>query len=209
MKRIPKPIHSSLKCPHIFRNDIEDLERILTDNLKAKDFKIATNNYEFDSVKDIPNDLEKTHELTIRTSVPYISITLSGNGANIYLPGDDLAAKGALADLLEVFKRRQRLPRYACINSLYLVSLGIFFPSVGQILDRNSFWSTVFIVVGIIFLTLLIAGLIFSLHKYSTIEFVNKTDKPGFFKRNYDRIILGIFFAILGALVALGAQKWF
>jgi hypothetical protein len=54
MKKVKKPLSQEFKLPHLFREDLEEIEKILLKDLCAKEYKLSFGDYESKRVADIP-----------------------------------------------------------------------------------------------------------------------------------------------------------
>lgn len=210
-----KEIYSShtlnFKMPHLFREDLELLEKIIKKELKPEEYKLETEEFEYQELKEISEDTEPMNKFHIQTDSPYISIDFSNYDARLYADSDDLKTIGALKKIEEIISRRERKTLWRISNLsmwsivlIYLLQLlPIMFPKIGFKL---------FFILLLTFIIMVILWLFIgfrSLNNFSLIEFAYSKSKSNFFTRNKDQIILIIFGAIIGSLVTIIFQKIF
>jgi len=199
----------NFKMPHLFREDLELLEKIIKEELKPKEYKLETEEFEYQEFKEISEDTETTSEFHIQTHSPYISIDFSNHSARLYADSDDLKTIGALKKIEEIIFRRERKTLWRISNlSMWSIVL-IYLPQLLSIMSPKIGSKLVFILL-LTFIVMVILWFFIgfrSLNNFSLIEFAYSKNKPNFFTRNKDQIILIIFGTIIGALVTIIFQK--
>src|ERR1035437_7693836 len=108
MKKKTTYLLKTFDMVHLFRDDLEKIEHILKDELKAEKFTISTSGYEYNSISEIQSDSMSTNDLVIQTSQPYVCITLEKASAQLYFAENSLAEEGAFSELSNILKDRQR-----------------------------------------------------------------------------------------------------
>lgn len=204
MKRRHKNLIKNYKMPHLFRDELEKIELILTE-ANVKGYKIVTPDFEYEKVSEIPKDIKPLFELQIISSDPYMELNFSRNSARIFVGRNDLISQGIFSKIDQILTNSQRKTRW-------------FFSQLGPFIGGASF--TLLLIglsfiktkpnIGIIFLSLSFIGIlwgIFSfridLNKFSIIEVIKRREKPSFLKRNKDQILLILLGAIIGSMITL------
>ena len=110
MKKINQLFSKKFKMPRLFRDDLIAMEEIIKDELKPREYKLETKEYEYENVELIPKDTKDTTALTIRTYLPNITIYLSGSNAEIRTyDKPDLATLGVITKISNMIEKRERL----------------------------------------------------------------------------------------------------
>lgn len=188
---------------HLYRDDLIEIENILKEQLKAKDIKLSTSEYEFSSVSEIPEDTQPTNDFKIQSYSPYVSIDLGTVSAKVYVSENSLSELGAFTEIVNVLKRRQRKFKHYFLHSsawfapsivIYSILLAAYFK------DGRSLILVPLALLGILWW---LTGFKTALGRYSTTEFTIQSASPSFFKRNKDQIILNTGFTIFGAILGI------
>jgi|SRR3989344_1813632 len=206
MKKKVLPLNQDLKMPHMFREDLENIEEIITKELSPREYKLESESFEYTSIKEISGDTGSTNHFYIKTYSPYISIDFSKSYARVYTDEDDLKTIGAFKKILAIISKRERktlwiFSKLANYLAPSLLTFTVILPRSAQISQNMSLFlvSTSLLMVWIIF------GFWTDIKKYSIIEFVNRKNKSNFFYRNKDQIgvniLVGIVFLLLGYFV--------
>ncbi len=209
MKRRIKPLQKQLRSIHIYRDDLLELERIIKSDLKSSDFKITTEDFEYDSVESIPKDTSSTNQLSIKSYEPYIYIEFERTSAKVYISEDTLQMKGAYVDIISVLNKRESKFFHYIYKIDFLLPGVAIYTIFGFILSGTLELRLVF---GVSFLLLSLFAYLGFRHDfshYSTIEFVNKSTRPNFIVRNRDQLVINTIFLILGALLGVVLTKLF
>lgn len=192
--------------PHLYRDDLLAIEAILRDELKIKKLKISTSDFEYDSIDELPKK-GFSREFTISAHDPhYVNLSLHGGLATLNIRGEGLEIKGAGLAISEIVKKRQR----GLLYHMGIFSPGMTIPLVLIFVYQAGYTNKpIFYVLSIVCLTLGVLVFFMLVRRYSLVEFVEKTDRPNFFIRNKDKLIIGLLFAVVGALVSFLLTKYF
>lgn len=221
MKKKSQSINQSFKMPHLFRDDLEDLENILKE-VSPDNYKLETQNFEYKEVKEIPENLNATSKFNIQTYSPYINIDFNHFSARLYAGEDNIKTVGAVKKLIDVISKRERKILYWSSQlSIWIAPILAVFPIqiLLQILLKttkeerklsfHNIWLPSVILLFAIAVIWWIVGYNSSLKKFSIIEFTSVKNRLTFLQRNKDQIILITFGALLGALVTVLFTKIF
>lgn len=215
MKKKTQSTSEDFKMPHLFREDLEEIENILKE-ISPREYKLESQNFEYTNIKEIPKDLDAINEFHIQAYPPYISIDFNTNGARIYAGDDDIKTMGGIKKIADIISKRERkhlwhLSRLANWFAPILIWIPVY---LVMFVDEETvkpnkiliFSSVLLSLIGIIWF---IVGFRLKLYNFSLIEFTYKKEKLNFFMRNRDRIIVGIIIAIVSVLLTLLFQKIF
>jgi len=214
MKKKARSSYKQLKMPHLYWEDLMQIEEIIKNELQPSEYKIELGDYEYDNLMEIPKDISKTNELYISAHSPYLSISFTKSSASLFAPDTDLRTVGAIAKCMEVLTRTERKVLSSSSElamwmglTLTIISLASWAKFVRN--DAFSIEAWIFAVVGVLSLIWWLFSYRNHLYTYSVIEFVRSKDRPNFFVRNKDQIILGILSAIMGACALFILERLF
>lgn len=199
--------------PHLFRGDLENIEKIIKEDLKPREYKLETRDFEYKDIEEINKDSDITNEFYIQTHSPYIHINFYKYSAEIYSGDDDIKMVGVIKKVTEIIEKRERRCLWFIFRAadvfapiIIIVSLSLVF----VIIQKKKFediWYLILIFISSIMWY--IFDFYFSFWGFSKIEFVYKKNRPSFLNKNRDQIILLVIGAVLGALVMIFFQTIF
>lgn len=216
MKKRIQTYTQKLKMPHLFREDLENIEEIIKKELNPSEYKLDLGSLEYQEIKEIPEDTNLTNEFYINTSSPYIRIDFNKYSARVFSGDDDVKTVGAVKKITDVILKNERrflwyfsqLSQWLAPIILYIFSALFYIP-----FDREAKLSKTWLITEIFIILFLviwwIAGYKNNLKKFSVIEFAYRKNKSNFFIRNKDQIIVGIIVAIVTVLLTLFFQSVF
>lgn len=193
MKQIISEYSEDLKPVKVYLDDLEKIVAILNETNQR--VEIIIGNYMLDNVEELKQIKEEVlYNMTIRVCNPYISVNLRPNNARIYISEDTTISRGILGKIKDVLIRRKR--HIAYVNLFYITSGISFITGIFLSYSYNSKYFFIWLIglaltLFLILLNCIICG------KYSIIIPKYKIDAPSFFKRNSDKIIIGIITAII------------
>src|SRR5437870_3552243 len=76
------------KMPHIYRDDLKAIEKMIRDDLKPKKYSIACEGFECEGVDDMPPTVDHTGVFVIHTYNPWMRLKFARSWAELY-SGDD------------------------------------------------------------------------------------------------------------------------
>lgn len=202
--------------PHLFREDLEGIEEVIKKELNPNGYKLDLGSFEYQEIKEIPEDTNSTNEFYIHTSSPYIRIDFNKSSARIYAGDDDIKTVGVIKKLTDIISKRERVFLWYLSNSANFFAPALFFGSIlllASTVHKEVKPSVVWYVV--VFTASLLSGLwgVIGfrgiLKKFSLIEFFYRKNKPNFFFRNKDQIMVGIIIAVISVLGTIFIQKLF
>ncbi len=196
--------------PHIYREDLEKIENLILNELKPREYKIETNEYEYEKVEQLQKDLGTAVDLHVQTYTPYLSIDFNKNSARVYSGDDDLKTMGAFDQIFSILSKKERRVLYYLSKVSVWVAPILFFAPIRALaeidkVDNPKLW----VVLGVVLVSALwwVIGFYSSLYKFSIIDFTYLKEKPNFIVRNKDQIILVVIGAIIGAIATIVFNK--
>ncbi|MBP9702832.1 hypothetical protein KBD69_04035 [Candidatus Woesebacteria bacterium] len=210
-KPIGPSFEKEFKTPCLYLDDLQEIENIFLIELKAKYYDIRTDNYKYNSFKEISTDYKGSiSELRIGSFTPDIRISLTQSSAGITCNDHELESIGAAGKIYEIIRRRERRVYWFWFERLYYLLLASpLLPYVNIFLYKWLAYAII-LLIGIIAISLFMR--LTNMYKASKIVLLYTRDKENFFSRNKDQImlvILGTIFGVLGTIVTttVGLKK--
>jgi len=214
MKEKAKRIEHKFKMPHLFLDDLETIENTIKKEFPQSKYKLETEELEFENLSEIPKNLSMTRNfyISVRNDSDlnvYFNQCCADISATYY---DDAKTFGLFNKIVEIISKRERKLLYWWLELVpFVVGLLSISTVIGfdLLVHKNKKYATfAWLAIAIVFLAFieLPVGNYIERRKFSIIEFVYKKEKPNFFKRNKDSIIIAIISAIFGSLFTLIAQ---
>jgi len=210
MKRLQKSIRKEYKMPHLFLEDIEQIESVVKE-AKPREYAIEFGGYEYAGIDEVPKNVESTTEFHIRTRDPYLSLDLSKYGATLYISSDDLGSTGLFAKVNETIKKRER--KFAWFSSQVAIWLApaLFFssiPPLEKILKEGASARSLVLASFVVALALWwYISYALGLKSFSKVEFTKKKDRIGFVRRKKDQILLSVISAVVGSVLTVFLER--
>lgn len=209
MKKLSKSISKNYKMPHLYLEDVKEIEEAIKE-AKPRIYKITIDNYEYENVAEIPRDISPVYEMDIYSYSPYISIEFRKLGATVYMGEDDLVSAGVFTKIDKVLTKAQRKLLWLPSSNMFISA--VFGVIIGQLVSRTlPIDANPFKIVPLILAVLLSIYMIFSfktaLSNYCVIEFLKRSEKKSFLEKNQDQIVLIAFGAIIGAIITVLLEK--
>lgn len=210
MKRKTKPTEKSFIMPSLFLDDLVAIEEIILTELKPTEYTVETEDYIYESVnslkeKPVINAL-KILAYTSNRLTPQLQIDFRKSSATIEAGDNDSITIGTITKLANIISKRERKFLFCLIKAIPVFVIIPFLLLIKLIPEKTD--------ISVIKLGLVIAYAVFLFlicfmgHKlqfdsYSRIKLVNSAEEKGFFIRNKDPLILGIFTTVLGTLLGV------
>lgn len=198
-----------LKAPHIYLEDLLEIENIIKNELKAKSYKLETATHSYDSVDEISKENKILHELKITSSQPFIIISLTPTYATVRSLDSSLDSIGAAQKIADILKNRQRILLWFLLNGAGICVILFFFLLLLGTIFRNN----ILTIIGFIMcIPSLHASFRIGIFSESIIEFKKLKDRQTFVERNWDQIVVGLIIAVvsavLGIILTISAQYY-
>jgi len=192
---------TSFKAPHLFIEDLEEIEKIFKEDLKPKIYEIETEQYKYTSIDEVSKDNNILHRLKFSSYSPNIFIDFTPYSATIRSFEHSLDAVGAAEKISEVIRNRERKLYWFLYNRYiyagWLISIAVWF-----IPKQYSF---IFIILLLFLIPLLIVFIfrLTNLYNVSTIEFKSVKTAKNFVERNKDQILVNLITVSIGAILGV------
>jgi hypothetical protein len=191
--------------PHLFREDLENIEEIILNDLGPQRYSIETTTHEYSKLAEIPEDSIAQNNCTISSWAPNLTILIGDNSATISTYDDDLKCLGVLEKIKSIILKRERRFLWFVVERcslLFAAVVGLFFTraefSFGyHNYDRGA--QDLFVAFIAILLTLFLGHLKF--YRYSVIEFSRMSRHAQLSEQQK----LAYFSSVAGACVGAGA----
>ena len=209
MKRKKQQFNENFKMPYLFREDIENIEKIIKEELNSNNYKLESEFFEYQKVEEIPSDENSLNQFIIRTYSPYIIINFTKNNASIYAEDDDIKTTGAVKKIIDLIHKRERkfLWYSSKIGQIFagvMLTLSILSLFLKYLFNSEWEYAIIIIILSIIWIVII---LFVEEYKFSVIEFTHKRNRSNFFHRNKDKIGVNIIVAIVSLLIGWILKK--
>ncbi len=201
MKQKVNTLSKNFTAVKVFLDDLSLIESILKEG--CSDIKFETKDYEFSSVEELQNTFgnQNLSQLKISTWEPYITIRLDQLSARLYCGSDKTKDVGIFYKLNTVLSRAQRKPAF--LYSYWSFLTGNILLSLVSLLPESYLPKILFVGVGVVFIFWVCWVSYIRLLKTSDIILSAQTDIKSFWFRNKDQVVVGVFIAIITALLTV------
>lgn len=192
---------------NLYVDDLVEIEHILINELKVEKLTITFNEYESETVADIPIDTDSINEITFSTNKPYVHIKIGGYDPRIWSSTSSILIIGTMSKIAGIIKKREkklitRIYKISTNTSLMLASASSMLlayrsqsiEGIGDygsnVRNMNFILLTVFLIAFVLWIYLIKNPI------KSNIYFTSKKQKPGFWKKNKDQIIVNLLVAL-------------
>jgi hypothetical protein len=220
MKRIPPSIITPLSQAKLFLDDLEEIDKILTESWSS--YILTIDEYELNSIHEITQIEGKQdfNKLEIRLTEPRFSLILDGRpfGVSYISSSKDNQCIGTIERIKPIIKKRIIQQKYFIFFSIFLFLL-IFVDFLNK--NYNLYSGLIEDIVQITKLLLAVAIVLFVIGDFfirtkwkGIIVFTNKrsNQQPNYFTRNKDQLITvlisGVISGIIGIVVGF-SLAWF
>jgi hypothetical protein len=186
----------------------DDIASILDELSTCKDVELVADDVRYDSVDEFIQHRNGIRPRVTRISAsdPSVLITLQPNFANLLVMSSTLISTGILTKIDAILARAQRKPQWVLSHFAWVCWLctGLTWATIGVATALHG---------GLIWLSIPAAALlvpiyvgVMSFRYVGVVHPVKRESRPGFWKRNQDRIVVGLIAAVLGAVVVKGVD---
>jgi len=196
MEKIKREYSSSYLLPRLFLQDIRAIAELFKKNCPK--FEIVADEYKLTDICEIEDiQKEEIYYFKISSKNPEISLELTKNSAVLHLADSDNETLLGITKKIDNILNKRRSPWHILIWLILLPAL--LLSVLGFIVPFPE--GMTFYVSSIVSLVLFYAISHYIMNKkYSVIFLCKFTERPNFFKRNKDKIILLIVGTFIGAL---------
>ncbi len=192
---------STYKAPHLFIEDLEDIENIYKNDLKPDTYRIETPEYTYGSISEVSKDNSVLYSLKFSSYSPNVFVEFTPYSATVTSFDHTLDAVGAAEKISEVIRKRERkifwflYNRYIYLSWIVTVVIWVT-PKQDKI---------IFIICLLFFAPMLIFYIarFSSIYKESKIELRSIRKTKNFFERNKDQIGVNLITGTIGAIVGV------
>jgi hypothetical protein len=214
MKKLIRSYSVHPKPVRLYLDDLEEIVNIMKESCEQVDIEVGE--YHLDSVDELPKmSQEVFHQMEISSPDPYFSLDLDPSGIRLVIARDTPSSRGILEKVNAVLVRRGRWFAPLLNTPMFVVALAMLFvlifvpllfgfspgPSITYQVLLNVAWFGVFLYVAYN-----------CVKNFTTIVARRRIESPAFFKRNADKIIVGVVTSIITTLaytIIANAFKWF
>ena len=217
MQKLSESTQIEFKMPHLYKDDLEAIEKILQEELHTRSFSIEAGGYHYDSVREIDNQNAPVTELKIETHEPYITINFNKHSANLFISDSEVNTLGAASKIEQIIERRQRNFRWTNAKLATWLSGGVtvifLLAFTTNFSSKHLFATSIYFVGFILSCIWIYSSYHQSLKQYCKVEFVESINRTSFWIRKKDDVLVAVistfFGAILGVLGTLFVQTFY
>ena len=197
MKRLDQPISAEYLPIRLYRNDLENMERIFGDS--SQELEITAEGFQFESIDELATHFTqgRISNLTLEGKASHITIELTAQSSSLYVGSSTNATVGLFYHLDEILKgaRRTCWPLYSLrfvwvLNILNLAAILLLY-KISNAAANIIFASSLAWVVWAAYI---------NLRRHSTI-WLCRRGMVSFWVRKKDDLILAIVSAFFGAIL--------
>lgn len=212
MQKIYNYVIKRYRRPHLFKEDLFEIENVLKE-LKSSKYTVSADGYGYKDIAEAIQDKKILKSLRYQSYSPLASINFDEKSASAYIGEDNNELLGTLVKISEIIKKRERKFTYYLRDSLAANIITGMLPFPSLLLISISISQKVgniySLMTNITSITMLLylAFVFFSRNKYSLIENRRKNDAQSFLERNRDLLIIGTITTIVGTLIGFYLAK--
>jgi hypothetical protein len=213
MKKIVKNFSEDFERVELFREDLEKIESKLQE-LSPTEFHIELFDHQYDSFEEV-NEVNKSIDtLSIKTYSPTVTLDFTTYVTSLCVIGEyyeNNSVRGVIASIVEILNKRKRkvlnilYPLSLTIKAstyimltIFLISCSLFFSIDFSRFFLKSLITVLAVILGSYVLLLFLGK---RWIPFSVLHLCYKENKPNFFKRKKDEIILLILGAFIGGII--------
>lgn len=207
MKKLKQSWQREYKPLRLFKNDLEDIVNIAKEyeQIDAEDWKknitINAKNYELDNISELKEIREEfISDFYLNVGVSSLVLRLSEHSISLRVDDDrNMLLMGIAHKIDDILESRQRRFNFLFTYSgrlfiFYLPSLILFGFFAGVLLAAKSYFLSAFSAIASIYVAVKAPDISV---RYATIILSYFSERPNFFKRNKDKIIVNAITAIV------------
>jgi len=195
MEKMKQNISVKLPPLNLYLNDLVDLDELLQEHFNETD--VRTKEYKYNSIGEfIENKKDLTNEITIYDGFSFEFIIRLGGYRNTIDHENDIKMIGIATKVASILKKRKR--KFGYEIRLIMSSIVVFIVYVlihtlfGHSAELDPFWFVI-VIGALLFYRWIDRFRCLKIYRY------NFDDKPSFFKRNKDKLIVGAITLLVGA----------
>jgi hypothetical protein len=107
-KSLGRYLSQYFHMPHLYRDDLEAIERIVMEELRPESYHVALAGFRHKGVSEIPKELETVNTFVFYAHNPSFRLKLARSWAELYSDVEDPNAQASLKKILEIVKKNER-----------------------------------------------------------------------------------------------------
>lgn len=209
MKKKKQIFDKDFKMPNIFRDDLENIEDVIKQELKPQEYKLESESFEYTGMSEIKNELKQIGQFRIQSYSPDMFIEFTPKKAFIHADDDSVNTIGSIKKIMDIIEKRERKFLWYYSNIGVLLMLPTMTLSILSLISLHLTDKIYEIVILLSSIIWVVTGLYIAEYQFSRINFIHKENETDFFHRNKDQIVLILFGSIIGAVITVSFQKLF
>lgn len=204
MEKLDKPLTKDYSPLVMWASDLEDLYDVLRN---CSNIELVVDDMKFESVDEFVKVRKGRNPSVVKitASDPYITIELFNRWARLYVSSSQLLASGLFLKIDLILSRCERKPKFFYQYAWALGSTWVL-PNIFYLPPLKPFNYLYFWTVGLTFSWLVFVAFI-HLYRFSIIRPMHQEERPSFFQRNIDAIVIAVISALLGAVGGAATTK--
>jgi hypothetical protein len=189
---------------------VDDLTRLFSElENYCSMVKLVADDLEFDSVEEFVTESRgrRPTTVTITARNPYITLELHQRHANLFVHSSELASVGLFLKLDVILSRCERKPKFLYRYLWVVISVSIF-PAIFHIPPLKPYSFHGYWVSALLFSWMLYVASI-HLRRFSIVHSLHRENRPSFFRKNWDAIVIAVISALVGAFGSAVAPQIF
>ena len=205
MRRRTKSYSENVPPVRVYLDDIEKIAEIIAE--VSDEILLRTDEFDFEDASDLAClNRESINALEIRCSDPYLQFEFAPGSTRLYIGSDTPESRGTLEKVKALLLARRRRPGW--LREYWWLAAWFWLAPLSLLLHGIESSAWLLIVAGIGCTCLLAVWLCWgyreALYRHSVIVLKRRKEEVSFWKRNSDRIIVGIITALVAALLGSG-----
>jgi hypothetical protein len=188
----------------MWTNDLEELFSELSNRSK---FEFIADDVKFDSVEEL-NKVSKGRnpsKVKFSASDPDLTVELYPHWARLYVSSSELLASGLFLKIDLILSRCEKKPKF--FYQYVWAFGGVFVLQNLFMLPPLKPYTNLYLCVVALSLLWLFYVIFIKGWRFSIIRPMHREERPSFFRRNFDAIVVAIISGVFGALVGVVATK--
>lgn len=204
MEKLDKPQTKDYGPLVMWASDLKDLFAELNN---CTNIEFVADDVKFESVDEFVKVSKGRNPSTVKITArdPYLTIELYHRWARLYVSSSQLLASGLFLKIDSILSRCERKPKFFYRYAWALGSTWVL-PNIFYLPPLNPYNYFFFWTFGLTFLWLTYVAFI-HLWRFSMIHPMHREERPSFFRRNFDAIVIAVISALLGAVGGAAATK--
>lgn len=185
-----------------------DLTELFSELKNCSNVELIADNVKFDSVEEFIKESRGRNPTNVEITArdPYLTVELYQRWARLYVSSSELVPSGLFLKIDSILSRCERKPKFFYRYLWVLISTWVF-PNIFYLPPLKPYGYLGYWVTALTFSWHIYVGFI-HLWRFSTVRPMHREDRPSFFRRNMDAIVIAVISALLGAIGGAAATKF-